>query len=404
MQQKKKILYIITKSVWGGAQKYVYDLAVNLPKDKFDVIVAGGQAEGPKKGIMELELGRNKVVFYKIKSFQRDVNILKEFIAGFEILFILFKTKPNIVHVSSSKAGGVAGVASLLYKLLTFRKLKTIFTIHGWAFLESRPKWQIVLIKLFSWITCLFYDKIITVSEYGRQIGIENKIVSLRKAIPIHNGINIGNLNYIDKEESRAELVERFQYFKNPSLQAGAKPKLESKTEIWIGTTGELTKNKGHQYFIDAVKKLKDKGIEFKTIIIGAGEEKEERLKQIKNNKLENDVFLAGFIFNASKYLKALDIFVFPSIKEGFPYTILEAGLAELPIISTITGGIPEQIENDKDGILVESANSEKLAEAIERLINNKNLREKYAKKFNQKVLEKFSLDKQIEETIKIYS
>src|SRR3989338_7455185 len=184
----KKILFIITKSVWGGAQKYVFDMATSLPKDQFEPIVAGGG-----KGIMAEKIISAGLPYLEIKSFQRDISFWKEIFSFFEILKILFKTKPDIVHVSSSKAGVTAGVAILTYLAIKkmvrpFRMtppydregekassfsdnylavkpprggLTAVFTVHGWAFLESRPKWQIFLIKLTSKIICIFYDKII---------------------------------------------------------------------------------------------------------------------------------------------------------------------------------------------------------------------------------------------------
>ena len=127
------ILYIVTKSVWGGAQKYVFDLATALPKNDFEVIVASG-GNGPLK---EKLLGSD-ITHKTVPHFTRDVGLFNDVLAFFEILSILNKTNPDIIHVSSSKAGGVAGVALLFYK----RKTKKIFTVHGWAFNEDRPKWQ----------------------------------------------------------------------------------------------------------------------------------------------------------------------------------------------------------------------------------------------------------------------
>ncbi len=137
-KSKKKILYVITKSVWGGAGKYVYDLATNLPKDKFEVFVAAGG-----KDELAQKLIRAGIPYFEIKSFQRDINVIKEILAYFEILLLLLKIRPDIIHVNSSKAGGIVGVAAWDYRFLTFNfKLKIIFTAHGWAFHESRPKWQ----------------------------------------------------------------------------------------------------------------------------------------------------------------------------------------------------------------------------------------------------------------------
>lgn len=335
----KKILFVITKSVWGGAQKYVFDLATNLPKEEFKPIVAGGG-----RGIMSEKIMSAGLPFIEIKSFQRNINILKEIVSFFEILKILFKTKPNIVHVSSSKAGGIVGLACFIYKFFTFRfSFFTLFTVHGWAFLESRPKWQIALIKMVSKLTCLFYDKIICVSRNDYNEATKNNTAPAKKLIVIHNGINPEDYGFQKRTEK----------------------------EFVVGTIGESTKNKGHEYLKETEKYLPD----------------------IKFNIISN-------VPDAAKYLKNFDIFVLPSIKEGFPYVILEAGLAGLPVIASNIGGIPEIIENEKEGLLVPPANPEHLANAIKKLIEDKTLRENLAKNLQEKIKKEFSLERMIKDTI----
>lgn len=359
----KKILFVITKSVWGGAQKYVFDLATNLPKEKFKPIVAGGG-----QGIMAEKIMSASLPFMEIKSFQRNINLFKEIVSFFEIIKILFKTKPDIVHVSSSKAGGVAGVACFVYsaikkmakpfrmtfpydregeKALPFsdNPIK-IFTVHGWAFLEFRPKWQIWLIKLASKITCFFYDKIICVSRNDYNEALKNKIAPARKTTMIYNGIKPEDYEFEERTEK----------------------------EFTVGTIGESTKNKGHKYLIEA----------------------EKYFPALKFNIISN-------IPDAAKYLKNFDIFVLPSLKEGLPYVILEAGLAGLPVVASNVGGISEIIENGKSGLLVPPANPEELANAIKKLAEDKTLRENLAKNLSEKIKKEFSLEKMLEQTTPLY-
>ena len=320
----------------------MHDLAVNLPQDQFEITVAGGG-----QGIMAEKIISADLPYLEIKSFQRDINLWKEIVSFFKILKILFKTKPDIVHISSSKAGGIAGLACFFYKFFTFHfSLFTLFTVHGWAFLENRPKWQIWLIKLASKITCLLYDKIICVSRNDYNEALKNKIASTRKMVVIHNGINPADYNFQDRTEK----------------------------EFTVGTIGESTKNKGHKYLIEASKNFPD----------------------IKLN------IISG-VPNASIYLKNFDIFVLPSLKEGLPYVILEAGLAELPVIASNIGGIPEIIENGKEGLLVPPADTEKLAAAIKKLVDDKTLRETLVKNLHQKITQEFSLGKMLRETISLY-
>lgn len=99
-------------------------------------------------------------------------------------------------------------------------------------------------------------------------------------------------------------------------------------------------------------------------IIIGDGPEKKKLQLLITNYQLQNIHFL-GYQENASQYLKAFDLFVLPSRKEGLPYTILEAIHAEIPIIATDVGGVSELIEHKKTGLLVKSDSSTGLSKQI---------------------------------------
>ncbi len=352
MAKKSKILYIITKSVWAGAGKYVYDLATGLPKDRFSA--QGGPASGWEvfvaaggNGPLAQKLKEAGIPYFEIKHFQKGISIYKDMIAYFEILFLLLKIKPDIVHVNSSKAGAIAGDAIFDYKLLTLNlKLKTIFTAHGWAFHENRPKWQIWLIKLFSKITCFYYSKIICVSEYDYQSAIKNKIAPKKKLVVIHNGIRPEDYNFYERTEKR----------------------------FTVGTIGEATKNKGHEYLMETARNFSD----------------------INFNIISN-------LPDAARHLKNFDIFVLPSLKEGLPYVLLEAGLAELPVIATAVGGVPEIIEDNKTGILVNPANSQELAEAIKKLIKNSSLCQKLSQSLHQKILQEFSFGEMLDRTLTAY-
>jgi len=387
-KSKRKILYIITKSVWAGAGKYVYDLATNLDKNRFEVFVAAG-GNGPLAQKIK-EVG---IPYYEIKNFQRDINFLKEIFSYFEILTLLLKIRPDVVHVNSSKAGGIAGAAVWDYRFLTLNfKVKTIFTAHGWAFHESRKKWQIFLIKLFTKITCFYYSKIICVSEFDRLSAIKNHIAPQRKLITIHNGIDVDEYKFLPREIAQEKLFEmcKISHMRNFTQN------------IIIGTIGEFTKNKGQKYLIDAAEKLKIKKLKFKILIIGWGEEFENLKLKIENLKLEETIFLIKDLASPSNFLKAFDIFVLPSLKEGLPYTLLEAGLAELPIVATNIGGIPEIIGHD-EGILVEPANPDALAEKIEELMKNPERRKTLGINLWHKIVAEFSLDKMLNATMTTY-
>ncbi len=358
----------------------MYDIATGLPQIRFEAMVAGGG-----RGIMAEKIISAGIPYFEIKGFQRDVNIFKDILAFFEILSLLFKTKPDVVHVSSAKAGGVAGASILIYKLLTFNfQLSTVFTAHGWAFNEPRPKWQTALIKFFSKLTCLFYDKIICVSEYDYKTALKNKIAPLKKLVIIHNGIKPEDYNFLPKEKARRAL----------EIPLGS---------FLVGSIGEFTKNKGQKFLIKAAKnQFLISNYQF--LIIGFGENKEKLKSLIQNYNLRDKVFLIDNLPEATKYLKAFDIFVLPSLKEGLPYVLLEAGLAGLPIIATNVGGVSEIVESGKNGLLVSPANPNELAGAINKLIKNPELRGELARGARQKIIRDFSFEKMLGQTINLYN
>lgn len=377
---RKKVLYVITKSVWAGAGKYVFDLATELPKSQFMAIIAAGGSD-----VLAQKIKDTGIPYHEIKNFQRNVNPLRDIAAFFEILKLLKKERPDIVHVSSAKAGGVAGLAIYFYKISQGLKANdqnptAIFTVHGWTFSERRPQWQIFLIKLFSRLTCLLYDKIICVSEHDRKIAVGNNIAPTKKLVTIHNGIKIDFYDFYSKHEARKKLGL-------------------GEEDFVVGAIGEFTKNKGHRYLIEAAKNLKN----LKFVIIGFGEDEQYLKNKIKSAGLENRFFIETGKPDAALYLKAFDVFVLPSLKEGLPYVLLEAALAERPIISTGVGGITEIITNQETGLLVEPAAPFELEGDIESLYKNKDLAENLAKNAKEKTLKYFSFKKMLENTLALY-
>ena len=106
---------------------------------------------------------------------------------------------------------------------------------------------------------------------------------------------------------------------------------------------------------------------------------------------------------NAASYLKAFDFFVLPSVKEGLPYTILEALAAGVPVIATYVGGVPELIADQKTGFLIARKSSAQIADELNYLSQHPELTEPAAQAAQQKVAEKFSLKEMLEATQKVY-
>jgi glycosyltransferase involved in cell wall biosynthesis len=405
MTAKRRILYIITKSIWGGATKYTADLASALPKDQFEVFAAAGPVPADYSG-RELfsELRDKDVALHEIKNFQKSINPLKDLFAFFEIVRLIRKVRPDIIHVSSSKAGGLVGLAAFLLKTKNCQ-LKTVFTAHGWAYHEERPFWQKYFLKLASRVTAAFYDTVICVSEYDRRSAIANHIAPAAKLVTVHNGIA---LNPPPADRATAPSPMGGLALDTPLLtRAEARRELLlqiDNADIVIGAVGEYVKNKGYDILIAAAEIIVRRHPNVKFALLGHhGGEKENLKSEILNLKLEHSVFLVGNPSNARAHLLAFDIFVMPSLKEGLPYALLEAGAASLPVVASQVGGIPEIVEDGKEGLLVPPGNAAALATALLKMIGAETLRRNFGEALQKKIAQEFSFAKMLAETIAVY-
>ncbi len=381
---KQKILIVITKSNWGGAQRYVWDLAVNLPKDKFEVKIALGG-----NGVLAQKLNEESISVVNIPFLERDVGFLKD-VRAFIAFWKLFRDEePDSIHLNSSKTGALGALAAFLLSHYPFdKKFKSIFTVHGWAFNEDRNFMEKALIFFVQWLTVALTNKTIVISKQDYRQALKMPLIPKNKFEIIPLGINISEEGYA-KRKARDILIKSNIVFDPETILAG--------------TVAELTKNKGLDYFIQAIYGLKKRGGNIKAVIIGEGEDENKLKELVRRLGLESDILFAGFIADAWKLLRSFDIFVLPSLKEGLPYTILEAMAEGIPVIAASTGGIPDLIQNEKNGILVPAKNSLALENALFELMSKKTKRDSFRKAAKQTLLEKFELKEMILKTAGVY-
>ncbi|OGI91790.1 hypothetical protein A2933_02325 [Candidatus Nomurabacteria bacterium RIFCSPLOWO2_01_FULL_46_18] len=356
-----KIFYGITKSNFGGAQRYVFELATETKKMGHDVVVlSGGQ------GALVENLTREKIKVITLNELERDISIAKEFSSFSRILKVLREERPDVFHINSSKMGGLGGLAG---RLSGTRKI--IFTTHGWAFNEPRPCYEKVIIKLFAWLTILFSHKTICVSEKTRR-DVEGWPFIKNKLIVINNGIREFNLA----------------------------PRTDN--SFTVGTTSELHRVKGLDILLLAWNKFvkKHKAV---LMIFNEGGERKNLQNMATNLGISDSVVFKGFVDNARSSLSGFDIFCMPSRSEAMPYALLEAGLAGLPVIATNVGGIPEIIESGISGILIPTEDSEALFSSLILLSEDAELRKRLGINLKHSIQENFSFEKMVKQTFQLY-
>jgi len=381
---KKKVLLVITKSNWGGAQRYVYNLATSLPKEDFDVSVGlGGTGfSGSDAGELAQKLQAANIPVHFIHSFLRDVSLLSDLRAFFELLSLYRRERPDVVHLNSSKAGGVGALAARVSGVKNI-----IFTSHGLVWDEDRGKIATLLIYAFSRFTFALSHKVIVISKDN--FARTQTFFSKKKYTLIHNGLPA--LQFETPERARVSLA----------LKVGL---VEDGNTFWIGTIAELTRNKGLSYLLDAMRILIDSGRKFHLFVIGGGEEELSLKKLVHEHDLQDSVHMVGFVSDAYRYNKAFNIFTLTSVKEGLPTVLLEAGQAGVTVVASNIPGSLDIIENGKTGILFASKNSQDLAEKISHLMDDTDTRAQLAHGLYQKVTNEFSIERMVSETKELYT
>lgn len=358
---KKKVLLLITKANWGGAQRYVYDIATHLNPELFDITVATGET-----GELTTVLAHQRVNTIQLTSLSNTLSPKQSLQAALEIWRLLRTTKPDVLHVNSSVAGAIgvfigriAGVPRIL------------FTAHGWAFNEDRPRWQQILFKIVHWFTVLLSHRTIAVSHaVMKQLslpGTKNKMKVL------HPGRTLGVV--FNHDEAREILIQEHQ------------PLSSHSKDIWIGNIAELHKTKQHNFLIEAFSILNKSHPNLRLVIIGEGSERSELTSQIEKQQLKDSVFLVGAIHEAARLLKAFDAFVLTSRSEAYGYVLHEAGLAKVPTVATRVGGTPEVITDGVSGLLVGNNDIPELVGALSKILDD----QKYAKTLAERHYEEMS-------------
>ena len=308
--EKKKILFLITKATWGGAQRYVFDLVTNLQKEKFEPVVAYGT-----EGKLARDLPAAGIKVRQLRSLARDIALFSDIQSFFEILKVIRKNRPDVVHLNSSKAAAFGALAARIAGVP-----KIIFTAHGWPFKERKNILWRTFVYAASWLTALLSHEIVVVSGTDEQLGIRMWGVSKK-------------IRFIPLGLEPFHMLPPAQAFR--AMFGSLKPAPLQSATLRLVSIGELTANKGLCRAIAAVALLSERGIDAVYVVVGEGEERDTLKVYSEKLGIADRVFFPGFVAGAAQNLSGFDTFLLPSVKEGTPYVLLEALAAGIPIIAT---------------------------------------------------------------------
>ncbi len=351
---KIKILRIVDEFFRAGLQQGVRNIICNTETKKFENVIVS------LKGVNEdmLIKGVKTYVLNKKPGLGWELPL--------RIARIIKKERPHILQMHNMDSLQQGMLATLLSDV----PIK-IYVDHN-SFENKRSKKAVLLSRILS----KRLDKAITVSDEVREKVVKELGVKRKKVKTILNGTDISKF---DKKISLAGLRSELG--------------ISNKDKIVTIVAG-LRKIKDHLTLIKAFSTVVKKEKNAKLIIVGVGEEKPRIQQTIEEDILENNVLLLGLRGDVPEILGVTDVSVICSLSEGISQTIMESMAASKPVVATNVGGNPVLVEEEVNGLLVPVKSSDKLAEAIARLLENKNLRAKMGKEGRKKIEEYFNVQR----------
>ena len=347
---RPRILFVVTLAETGGAQTYVASLLAPLA-DRFDVALAA-HGDGPLRDAARAA----GVRFVPLKHVRRPLSLWRDVLGLLELLALLRRERPHIVHVNSAKAAALGRLAAWLMRVPI-----RIYTVHGWAFrahgelASTFYRWAERFLRPLTTVT-------ICVADSERRAGLAAHTCEERTTVVIRNGVDPASFQAGGARSERPRLV----------------------------TVGRLQAPKDAVTLVRALALLQRDT--FEAVLVGDGPDRPAIEAEVRRLGLESAVEVLGERDDVPQLLGTADVFVLSSHSEGLPLSILEAMAVGLPVVASNVGGVPEAVVDGETGLLVPPADPESLAAAIERLLRDPVQRRRLGDAGRTRVAEHFDL------------
>ena len=331
--RRPRILILITLAETGGAQSYVAGLLPGL-EGRFDVVVAA-HGDGPLREASRAARAR----FVPLRHVRRPLHPVRDLLGILELVVLMRRAAPDIVHANSSKAGVLGRVAAAVAGVPI-----RIFTVHGWAFSASSG----LVSVLYRWADRLMAPLTtltICVAERERTSGLAAGTCIAERTVVIPNAVDV-------------DAVPRARHDGGPPL---------------VVAVGRLAEPKDALTLVRALAGVR--GRPFTALLVGDGPDRASVEAEVRRLGLQDAVALAGTRDDVPELLARADVFALSSRSEGAPLSILEAMAAGLPVVSSQVGGVPELVVDGETGLLVPPGDPAAMAAALGRLLADAGLR-----------------------------
>jgi len=381
--RKIRVAHIITESWFiGGAQRNTLLTISGSNRQIFDITLLSGPGQ-PEVSLLD-EVSRLGFDTYVVQHLVREVNPMQEILALTEIIRIFRRQNFQIVHTHSIKAGILGRIAARICGVPII-----IHTVHGLPIDERTSNFYRKLIFFIKRQAAKLSDAIIVVGDQLRQTLLDERVCNSEKIYVTRVGTD-------------------FERFTNLCFDANIKKKelgLSQENRI-ICNVGAFTEFKGQDILIEAFSLVKQQLRGEKLALLLVGYEREFApviRKQIENLGLQDSVIVAGPRLDVPELLHISEIYVQASYREGVSRALIEAMYSRKPVVATAVGGTSELIEDEKTGLMVDAGDPISMANAIRRLLTDKQLAANLAENAHKKVNPEYSAQNMVKQIEEIY-
>ncbi|TRZ87197.1 MAG: glycosyltransferase [Streptomycetaceae bacterium] len=283
----------------------------------------------------------------RIEGFGRRVSLGGDVKAFVSLVKEIRSFKPHVIHTHTAKAGFLGRIASIVSLQPSIR----VHTFHGHLLNGYFGKLKRRLVIIAEQVLAVFTHELLAVGDKVRQDLLAVGIGNLKKFGLMPPGLEIGQL------PNKGESQESYGL---------------SMTTLQCAFIGRVTQIKRPDRFLDVVSEIKERGVHLEFFMAGDGELLDTCRERITSENLP--VKVLGWQSDIEKVLAAADIVVLTSDNEGTPLSLIQAGMARLPVVTTRVGSVPEVVIDGTTGIIT-GADVQEIADALEKLANNDDLR-----------------------------